>query len=141
MSTRLWLLLAFIPPSLCRQRRWIKWYPFNQLQLRLCWSCLSGSCKRDRDIAHIRESLGGLQLQAVLGQGKEQALNKVLLLPQPGLLSQSCTHLENLRPAAALDRAVHLFSRDSQATQVAQQTSQCAGTCECPGRDAEPIES
>lgn len=142
MSTRLWLLLAFITPSLCRQRRWIKGYPFNHLQLGLCWPCLSGSCKRDRDIAQVRERLGRLQLQAVLGQGKEQALNKVLLLPQPGLLSGSCTHLESLRAAAAaLDRAAHLLSWDSQAPQVARQTSQHAGMHKCPGRDAEPTES
>lgn len=76
---------------------------FNQLQLRLYWSCLLGSCRRDKDIAQVTERFGGLQLQAVLGQGKEQALNKVLLLPQPSLPSQSSPHLESLKAVAALD--------------------------------------
>lgn len=85
MSTWLWLLLAFITPSLCRQRRWIKRYPFSHSQLRLCWPRLSASCKRDRDIAQVRERLGGLQ--AVLGQVR----NEVPLLPQPRLLTWSRT--------------------------------------------------
>jgi len=105
MSTRLWLLLAFVTPNLCRQRSWTKRYPFNPLPLRLCWPRLWGSCKRDRDTAQVKERLGGFRLQAALGQGKEQALSKVLLLPQPGLLSWSCTHLDSLRAAAAPDRA------------------------------------
>lgn len=139
MSTWLWSLLAFITPSLCRQRGWIKRYPFSHSQLRLCWPCLSASCKRDRDIAQVRERLGGLQL----GQGKEQVRNEVPLLPQPRLLTWSCTHLENLRAAAAaLDGAAYPLGWDSRAPQSGTaDISAFAGMRQCPGRDAEPAAS
>lgn len=67
-------------------------------------------------------------------------LSKVLLLAQPGLLSQSCTQQESLTGAAAPDRAVHLLTWDSQ---TARGTASPLNTQECAssGGHAEPAAS
>lgn len=113
MSTRLWLLLAFVTPSLCRQRR------LNGTHLITCSPDSQAAAREVRFIAQARKRLTELQLQAALKQGKEQGLNKVLLLAQRGLFSRSCSQQGSLIAAAALDGAVHLLRWDSQTLQEA----------------------